>query len=161
MIDMLLVVALVLILAFMMVPSLTMRLASKNDARRLEDMRRIESAIARYWTDHGCWPPAHASPEHDGWDVSNDGDFIPALVQGGYLESMPADPRNDEQYQYRYQVFEKGSFGCSADGPTYVLGVRAFEAHPATRLQQGGFHCSERDFSREFAWVSGNSAPAH
>ena len=160
MLDLLLIVALVLVLGFMMIPSLALRLSSSRDAQRLEDMHKIESAITRYWTDHGCWPPAHESPEHDGWDVSNDGDFIPALVQGGYLEAMPADPRNDEQFQYRYRVFPKGSFGCSPDGSTYVLGVRTFETHPQGKLQQDGFACPERDFTREFGWVSGNSAPA-
>ncbi len=158
--DILLIVALLLVLAFMMIPSLSMRAASQRDARRLEDMQRIEAAIARYWTDHGCFPPAHESPDHDGWDVSTDGDFIPALREGGYLQDAPADPRNDEQYQYRYRVFPKGSFGCAADGPTYVLGVRDFETVSARRMRQGGFRCPDRDFTKEFGWVSGNSAPA-
>jgi len=157
--DVLLIVALLLVLAFMMIPSLSMRVASARDARRLEDMRRIEAAIARYWTDHGCFPPAHESPENDSWDVSNDGDFIPALHEGGYVAEMPADPRNDAQYQYRYRVFPKGSFACSAEGSTYVLGVREFETVSARQLGQGGFRCPDRDFTREFGWVTGNSAP--
>ena len=58
---MLLIVALLLVLAFMMIPSLSLREASARDARRLEDMRRIEAAIGHYRTDHGCFPPAHES----------------------------------------------------------------------------------------------------
>ena len=158
--DVLLGVALALVLAFMMIPSLSSRAAARRDARRLEDMQRIEGAIARYWTDHGRFPPAHESADDDGWDVSTDGDFIPELVAGGYLSEAPADPLNDAQYQYRYRVFAKGSFGCPADSPTYVLGVRDFETPTARELQQAGFRCPERDFSREFGWVSGNSAPA-
>lgn len=157
--DVLLAVALVLVLAFMMIPSLSSRAAARRDARRLEDMQRIEGAIARYWTDHGRFPPAHESADDDGWDVSTDGDFIPALCAGGYLGEVPSDPRNDAQYQYRYRVFAKGSFGCAADGPTYVLGVRDFETAAGRESQQGGFRCPERDFSREFGWVSGHSAP--
>jgi type II secretory pathway pseudopilin PulG len=158
--DVLLVVALLLVLGFMMIPSFSMRAASRRDAQRMEDMRRIESAIARYWTDHHTWPPAHESPDDDDWDVSTDGDFIPALREGGYLAEPSADPRNDAQYHYRYRVFPKGSFGCSAEGPTYVLGVRSFETLSGRKLGWGGFQCPERDFAREFAWVSGNSTPA-
>ena len=157
--DVLLVVALLLVLAFMMIPSLNSRAAERRDARRIEDMQRIEGAIARYWTDHGRFPPAHESADDDGWDVSTDGDFIPALCEGGYLSETPADPLNDEQYQYRYRVFAKGSFGCPAEGPTYVLGVRDFETLAARDQPQGGFRCAERDFTREFGWVSGNTAP--
>jgi len=159
--DMLLIVALLLVLSFMMVPSMNMRGASKRDARRVEDMQRIEAAIARYWTERGSFPPAHESPAHDGWDVSNDGDFIPALLEAGYLAQMPADPRNDEQFQYRYRVFPKGSFGCSLDGPTYVLGVRAFETVSARSINRAGFRCPDRDFTQEFGWVGGRSAPVH
>jgi type II secretory pathway pseudopilin PulG len=159
--DVLLIVALLLVLAFMMIPSLSMRVAVARDARRLEDMRRIQAAIAHYRTDHGCFPPAHESPENDDWDVSTDGDFIPALREGGYLPDSPADPRNDAQYQYRYRVFPKGSFACSAEGPTFVLGIREFESVSAGRMEQGGFRCPERDFTREFGWVTGDSAPVH
>jgi len=157
--DLLLIVARVLVLGFMMIPSLTMRVASRRDAQRLEDMQRIEAAIMRYWVDHGSWPPAEENQAYDGWDVSNDGDFIPALQSGGYLQGKPGDPRNDDQYQYRYRVFPKGSLGLSSDGPTYVLGVRSFETVSARRTSLGGFQCPDRDFTREFAWVTGNSAP--
>ncbi|MBK7644305.1 MAG: hypothetical protein IPJ19_14890 [Planctomycetes bacterium] len=74
---------------------------------------------------------------------------------------MPADPLNDEEYQYRYRVFPKGSFACSADGPTFVLGVRKLEMVSSKKLQEHGFRCPERDFTQEFAWVSGNSYPEH
>jgi hypothetical protein len=158
--DVLLILALIVVLGFMMVPSLTLRAASRRDAQRIEDMQRIELAIARFWAERGSLPPAHESAEHDGWDVSNDGDFIPALREGGYLPDMPADPRNDEQYQYRYRVYPKGAFGCSAEGPTYVLGVRSFESAGPQHAAPGGFSCPERDFSREFAWVHGGSVPS-
>ena len=157
--DILLVVALLLVLGFMMVPSLSLRAAARRDARRLADMQQIEAAIARYAADHGEWPPAHESADDDGWDVSTDGDFIPALCAGGYLAETPADPRNDAQYQYRYRVFPPGSFGCAADGPTCVLGLRAFETPAAGQANAAGFRCPERDFTREFAWVSGHRGP--
>ena len=157
--DVLLGVALALVLAFMMIPTLNSRAAERRDARRLEDMQRIESAITRYWNDHGRYPSAHESAEDDGWDVSTDGDFIPELCAGGYLSEVPADPRNDAQYQYRYRVFPKGSFGSPAQGPLYVLGVRDFETAEAREQPLGGFRCPDRDFTREFGWVSGNSAP--
>jgi len=156
--DVLLIVALLLVLGFMMIPGLNLRRATARDARRLEDMRLIEAAIAGYLKDHGCFPPAHESRAHDDWDVSNDGDFIPALRQGGYLAEEPADPRNDEQYQYRYRVFPQGSFACSASGPTYVLGVRDFENGSARQPGRSGFRCPDRDFTKEFGWVSGKSA---
>jgi type II secretory pathway pseudopilin PulG len=157
--DVLLIAALALVVGFMMVPSLSLRVATRRDEQRLEDMRRIEAAIERYFADHGRYPPAHESPADDDWDVSSDGDFIPALCAGGYLAQDAADPLDDAQYQYRYRVFPAGSFGCPGDRPTCVLGVRSFETWATRRPEPGGQAALERDFAGEFAWVSVRSAP--
>ena len=38
--------------------------------------------------------------------------LIPALLAEGYLREPPADPLNDNTYQYRYRVYNKGANGC-------------------------------------------------
>jgi hypothetical protein len=157
--DVLLTVALLLVLCFLAIPSVTARAAARRDAQRLEHMRLLEAAITRYWSEHGCWPPAQESADHDGWDVSCDGQFIPALRAGGYLAEPLTDPLDDEQYHYRYRVFGPGSFGCPGELSTFVLGVRSLECGTQNLGSAGGFRCPERDFTREFAWVTGNSVP--
>lgn len=158
--DMVLLLALLLILATSMIPALGTRRAAARDALRLEDMQRVRAALERYRADHGTWPAAHESEDCGGWDVSHDGDFIPALVAGGYLDARVADPVDDEEFQYRYRVYEPGSFGCACSEPYFVLGIRSFESELFGGATRQGFRCAKRDWGQEFAWVVGSPAAA-
>lgn len=158
--DLVLVAALLLLLALMMIPRFASRLAASRDARRLEDMQRLQAALAQYFREHGQWPPAQENVEQGGWDVSSDGDFVPELARAGCLERSLHDPLDDEQYQYRYRVFPSGSHGCGARGAYYVLGLRAFESEECARAERRSFACSERDWGQELAWSTGQFAPA-
>ena len=151
-------VALFVILGITMVPDALGRVAASHDERRIADLERIQDAVEAYHKDHGVWPPAHENPEYGGWDVSQDGDFIPELVAKGYLAEMPADPLNDDAHHYRYRVFDEPHFGCKSDGPWYVLGIRAFETPQFAAHGDSAFKCSKRDFTEEFAWVVGEGA---
>jgi len=151
-------VALLVILGITMVPDALGRLAAAHDARRIEDAQHIQDAIEAYHKDHGVWPPAHENPEYGGWDVSQDGDFIPDLIKEGYLTEVPKDPINDETYQYRYYVYPKGSGGCKGDASFYVLGVRAFETNDYALKNKGQFKCASRNWGDEFAFVTGGGA---
>lgn len=158
--DLVLLGALLLLLALMMIPRFAARLAAARDARRLEDMQRLEDALARYFRDHGCWPPAEENLEQGGWDVSSDGEFVPALAREGYLARTLHDPLDDEQFQYRYRVFAPGSHGCGDGGAYYVLGLRAFETEECAREARRSFACPERDWGQELAWSTGAFALA-
>jgi type II secretion system protein G len=157
-IELLIVISIVAILAGALIPRITSRLALARDARRLSDIHSIRDAIDRYYQDKGTYPPAKASASAGGWDVSNDGDFIPELLERGYLTELPQDPINDDTYQYRYYLYAKGQYGCAGETPYYVLGIRNFETAECATRNKGFFKCSGRDWSTEFAYVTGGGA---
>jgi general secretion pathway protein G len=88
-VEAVIVLSVLAILAGALVPRVTNRLALSRDMRRLADMRVLQEALDKYCADHGHPPAAQENPSYGEWDVSQDGDFIPELVSGGYLEAKP------------------------------------------------------------------------
>jgi len=158
--ELVVVVLILSVLGGALVPRLTNRMAASRDARRLSDVRTVRDAIEQYHLDHGRFPAPKKNGSYGGWDVSHDGDFIPELVTQGYLREIPSDPKNDATYHYRYYVYDKGSYGCRGDGPFYVLGVRTFETEDMANENPGYFRCKTRNWSTEFAYVTGGGASA-
>jgi prepilin-type N-terminal cleavage/methylation domain-containing protein len=157
-IELAIVLSILVILGVAMIPRIAGHLALARDARRLSDIDAIRDAIDRYYHDWGVYPPATASAFAGGWDISNDGDFIPELAARGYLTEMPRDPVNDDTYHYRYAVYAKGQYGCTGETPYYVLGIRNFETVEFATRHRGFFKCGDRDWSTELAYVTGGGA---
>lgn len=157
-VELIAVVLILAALAGVLVPRVSDRLAAARDARRLADIGRIRDAVERFFLDKGRYPAPAPNPAYGGWDVSNDGDLIPELVEAGYLERAPADPLNTDAYAYRYYVYSKSSYGCVGPGSYYVLGVRAFETPGYRDADSSSFGCVGRDWSTEFAYVTGGGA---
>jgi type II secretion system protein G len=157
-VELVVVVAILAILAGSMIPHVTNRMALSRDARRVADLENVKSAIDKFHGDKGRYPAAKQNASYGGWDVSQDGDFIPELVAEGYLTTAAKDPINDETFQYRYFVYDKGSAGCNGDAAFYVLGARAFETNEFARKNKGQFKCSSRNWGDEFAYVTGGGA---
>ena len=157
-IELIVVILVLAVLAGVLIPRVTDRMAAARDAKRLADINAIETAIERYFHDKGVYPPASQNGSYGGWDVSLDGDMIPELLKTGYLTEMPADPLNNETYHYRYFVYAKGTAGCVGDGPFYVLGIKNFETQDFKTRNPGFFKCGGRDWNAEFAYVTGGGA---
>jgi len=157
-IELVVVVSILAILSGVMVPRVTNHMKSSRDARRLADIKTLRTAVEQYYMDRGEYPAANTNSSFGGWDVSNDGNFIEALKQEGYLEGKNLDPVNDSTYHYRYYVYNEGAYGCTGKGPFYVLGVKNFESHAFARRNKGFFKCSGRNWSEEFAYVTGGGA---
>ena len=157
-IELVVVILIMTILAGVVVPQVINRQAAARDARRLADLRVVRDAIEQYYLDTGEFPPAARNGAFGGWDVSHDGNFIPTLVDEGYLRQAVNDPLADDTYHYRYYVYGRGSYGCVSDGPYYVLGVRNFEAEKTGQDNPGHFRCTGRDWGNEFDYVTGGGA---
>lgn len=157
-IELIVVISILAILAGALIPRVTNRMAHARDARRLADMRTIKNAIDQYYIDKGYFPDPRQNAVYGGWDVSQDGDFIPTLLSEGYLQSIPKDPINDDTYQYRYYVYDKGTGGCASASKFYVLGLRAFETADMALKNTGYFQCASRNWGSEFAYVTGGGA---
>ena len=154
-IELVVVISILAILSGVLVPRVTSHLKSARDARRLADLKAVRSAIERYRLERGVYPPANANTLNGGWDVSNDGDFIPVLAQEGYLEEDALDPLNDTTFHYRYYVYARSSYGCLGTQDFYVLGIRNFESGDFAAKNKGFFSCAGRNWNEEFAYVTG------
>src|SRR5262245_21915919 len=104
MMELVVVISILAILAGALIPRVASRMASARDARRMTDIHAVRDALDQFYLDHGHWPAGHANSSYGGWDVSQDGDLIPELVEKGYLSEAPRDPVNDDTYHYRYYV---------------------------------------------------------
>ncbi len=153
-IELIVLLSILAILSGVLVPRVKNHMDASDDARRLADIKRVRNAIEQYFLDKGEYPTASTN-SLSGWDVSHDGDFIPELGEAGYLDEDAADPENDESYHYRYYVYEHGAYGCAGETPFYVLGIRNFESADFAAKNKGSFACAERDWGREFAYVTG------
>ncbi len=154
-VDLVVVLSVAAILAGALVPRVTNRMALARDMRRLADIEGIQAAIGKYRADKGELPAAQQNASYGGWDVSQDGEFIPELVRAGYLKTVPHDPLDDETHNYRYFVYEPGAGGCECEGRFYVIGVRAFETADFALKNKGGYKCANRNWGDEFAFVTG------
>jgi general secretion pathway protein G len=157
-IELLVVILIFAVLAGAVVPRMTSHLAEKRDARRLTDASVIREAIEQHYLDKGFYPAAISDSAADGWDASNLGAFIPDLVASGYLRKEPRDPVNDAEHNYRYMVYDSGIGGCQGKGKFYVLGITAFESPDFDKKNPGYFKCADRDWSKDFAFVTGGGA---
>lgn len=158
-IELIVVVSVLAILAGALIPRVTSHLAESRDAQRVSDIRAIQAAIERFHADEKRYPDARPSSSYGGWDVTNDGDFIPELVERGYLPRPVHDPLDDARYFYSYYLYDEGTAGCRGEGKFYVLGIKAFESTSFAARDSGVFRCSDRDWSRELAYVTGGGAP--
>ncbi len=156
--ELTIVVAILGLLAGVVVPRVSTRLAATRDVRRLQDMQTLLDAIEQYRLDTGSFPAANSNPAFGGWDVSHDGDFVNVLRLAGYLQDLPADPINDDTYHYRYYVYAAGSYSCAGPTSFYVLGIKRFETDAVAARNTGYFQCSGRNWNDEFAYVTGGGA---
>ena len=157
-IELVVVISILAILAAALIPRVTNRMAAARDARRVSDMNALKDALDQYYIDKAAYPAPTANANFGNWDVSHDNGFIPDLLAKGYLSDVPKDPTNDDTYHYRYYVWPKGSYGCQGNGPFYVLGIKAFETTEFADKNKGFFKCDQRDWSTEFAYVTGGGA---
>jgi len=153
-IELIVVVLIMTVLAGVVVPRVLDHQMAARDARRLADLKGLQQAIEQYYLDKGAFPAADGTS----WNESTDPDFISALLKEGYLREKPEDPVNDATYQYRYYVYNKGSYGCVGDTKFYVLGIRNFETANFAAEHPGYFKCASRDWSAEFDYVTGGGA---
>lgn len=153
---------------------------SARDSKRIANAETISQAIELYARDKGQFPAPVKSTE-DGEQSSQRGeDFLRVLYDEGYLRGDPLlDPINNEDYQYKYYVYDPTISGesnyCAEDrGPYFVLGVEQLETLgltdtinpntgtpiPVASPESPGWRCENQwnqyhNWQDEFSWVDG------
>ncbi len=162
-IELLVVIAIIGLLANLAIASLNNARKKARDAKRIADIRQIRTALELYYDKHNTWPARTADSCCDGWDqgpCQNDKTFIQPLVDDGFMQEVPVDPKGGTGtgcYGYNYYVYNAGCCGCPASkGRFYVLGIRDLEtdSRPLTKFSGSGWSCSGRNWS-EFDYVIG------
>ncbi|HUR28122.1 MAG TPA: prepilin-type N-terminal cleavage/methylation domain-containing protein [Planctomycetota bacterium] len=156
--ELIVVILILAILAGVLVPRVTDRLAAARDAQRLSDVRRLRDAIDQYFLDHGAYPPPAISGDERDYDSSHGGDFIPELLRTGALREPVVDPLGDALHAYGYNLYEEGTCGCAGKGKFYVLGITRFETPEFAAAHPGYFKCAQKDWNADFEYVTGGGA---
>jgi len=105
-IELLVVIAIIGLLSSVVLASLNTAREKSRDARRISDLRQIQTALELYYDDQtpGGYP-----------------DTVAALVTSNYLPSEPKDPRTDAIYLYD-NVTNAGAACTGAGCTNYGLG---------------------------------------
>ena len=160
-IELLIVIAIIGVLATIVVVNFSSSRQKSRDAKRLADMKNVQTALDMYLDKNGVYPSPDAAGESwcGGWDSSSDGDFIPVLVSDSWLNTNTKDPKSDLDAgcgNYQYFRYGTGNYGCTAArGAYYVLGVKNMETSTGPYPDSPGWSCPARSWIGEFEWVTG------
>jgi len=161
-IELLVVVSIIGLLASFAFVALNGSRKKARDAKRLADMRQIQTALQMYYDRHGVYP-SNNDNDCGGWDAGfkggqGSGDpFIQPLETGGFIAKTPGDPISTGSCGgYAYYRYSAGSYGCDASrGAYFVLGVKDMETSGNPHPSSPGWSCPARNWQGEFEWVTG------
>ncbi len=106
-IELLVVIAIIGILSAVILAALNIARLKAYDAQRLSDLRTVQNALELYANDHaGSYPTTGSVPPNfnvwysacntsstDGLTNKPPTTYIPNLVSGGYISTLPLDPQ--------------------------------------------------------------------
>lgn len=136
-IELLVVIAIISLLSSVVLASLNSARSKARDARRIADIRQIQTALELYYDSYGNYPVMTESEcgGTEGYTVSNN-NFMQMLVTNKFLATYPVDPAGTNcnlQYtatgdQKGYVVFVhfelKPNTGCNGNAPYWsCIGV--------------------------------------
>lgn len=155
-IELLVVIAVIGILASVVLASLNSARGKARDARRLSDVRQLQTALEFYYDTYGYYPPSDEQG-CGGWDTPGDGDFISVLTTSGFLPSDMKDPTADGNCSnYRYYNYVPGYAGCPVErGRFYVLGIVDMESQGRPAVGSPGWACGTIDWNGDSDWTTG------
>ncbi len=111
-IELLVVIAIIGLLSTLAVVALGSAREKSRDARRLSDIKQIQTALELFYTDNNSYPSSTAAIALGSANYAclNASGFQAAPCADAYMGLVPADPGNTDTYQY-----------TSADGSSYSL----------------------------------------
>ena len=98
-IELLVVIAIIAILAAAIMATTTSAQVQARDSRRVGDLDSVRTALEFYMNKYGYYPKQSTSIEEALVSGSGTGK---ALIDEGFLPSVPVDPLNNATYKYWY-----------------------------------------------------------
>lgn len=124
-IELLVVIAIIGLLASIVLVALNSARAKSRDAKRIADIKEIQSALELYFSDNGQYP--YGSCESTSGGAYSD---CWSTLLPGYVGTMPNDPLNvPSQYGYYYGYDDKPTqsncYATTTHSPSdYILATR-------------------------------------
>lgn len=115
-IELLVVISVIGFLATAAVVALNVARIKARDARRMADVRQLETALILYFHNNNSFP-GNTDNDYGGWDCGGpdyDAVFIQPLATGDYIKPMPTEIKAGMGCSYRYYNY----------GSRVILGVR-------------------------------------
>ncbi len=156
-IELLVVIAVIGILASVVLASLNSARGKARDARRLSDMKQLQTALELYYDKYGRYPQG----DNEGcYGVDSPGDdFIRELTTEGFMPSDIRDPQTNTNcgnyFYYRYNAAESAGYSCPGSKPLYMLWIIDLESSAGVSKSSPGFSCPGRDWQIGAEWVAG------
>jgi len=120
-IELLVVIAIIGILSSVVLTSLSSARDKAIAARKISDLRQIETALQFYFHDHGVFPASAHTCNLKDWPAS----FKTALQP--YLDPVPIDPRNEDascvsgNWNNYYSFYNPITWTWSSCGPGTIV----------------------------------------
>ncbi len=130
-IELLVVIAIIGLLSTLAVVALSKARKKANDARRLSDVKQIQTALELYHNDHNLYPdPENAINLGEGDNVCLDnGGFVARAncTDDAYMKQVPSDPDSANGAHYVYTSVNDGeeytiTFTLEADNQSFNAG---------------------------------------
>lgn len=149
-IELLVVVAIIGVLASVVLASLNTARVKGRDARRLADVKQIQTALELYFNDNGHYPEREAA--YDQSNPCGNASWCGLVADlAPYISSIPGDPIKNSSYYYFYDSDLGDNY------QTYGLGL-LFESSSnfSKSANDGGYYSSsEYELGQQPAYCMG------
>jgi len=135
-IELLVVIAIIGLLATLAVVALQNARQKSRDAKRMSDMKQLQTALDLYFADQGAYPAPAVDPNELGVDSVVLCDTAAGFQADDtgctttYMDRVPADPGTGA-YMYSQTATDNYGITFSLEGPTGGLAAGDYEASPA------------------------------
>lgn len=119
-IELLVVIAIIGLLSTLAVVALGNARQKARDARRLSDLKQLQTALELYYTDQTAYPTQSGTLGSGNWACLNSTGFAATACASPYMGQVPADPLTAQSYVY---TAASSSYTVTATLETTVNGL--------------------------------------